>query len=86
MSRNRNRRVADRRRRWRWITFGAATAGVLITLLVVLSLSGGPAETLRVGEPAPAFTLNNSQGEPVGLEQLLAGHDSLVLVFYRGYF
>lgn len=37
----------------------------------------------KIGDPAPDFTLPNSQGEPVGLAGLLA-RGSAVLSFYRG--
>ena len=40
--------------------------------------------TLRVGEPAPDFTLPDSAGRPVSLADY-RGKKPVVLVFYRGY-
>ena len=34
----------------------------------------------------PDFALPNAQGQTLSRDQLLRGHDALVLVFYRGYF
>ena len=43
------------------------------------------ASALRPGQPAPAFTLQDSAGKRVALSDLLKGHRASVLVFYRGY-
>lgn len=39
---------------------------------------------LRVGEPAPDFTLPDASGRPVSLADY-RGRQAVVLVFYRGY-
>ena len=46
------------------------------------------AEAPRVGEKAPDFTLQDAQGRPVRLYDLLGGQPggtAVVLIFYRGY-
>jgi cytochrome oxidase Cu insertion factor (SCO1/SenC/PrrC family) len=43
-----------------------------------------PAPVLRVGEPAPDFTLSDARGRPVTLADY-RGRKPVVLVFYRGY-
>ena len=43
-----------------------------------------PATVLRVGEPAPDFTLGDARGRPVTLADY-RGRKPVVLVFYRGY-
>ena len=40
--------------------------------------------TLEIGDAAPAFRLPSVQGPEHSLEDLLAGHKALVLVFLRG--
>jgi AhpC/TSA family len=40
---------------------------------------------LRVGQPAPSFTLLDVAGRQMALSDLLNSHRSVVLVFYRGY-
>ena len=42
------------------------------------------AGVLRVGEPAPDFTLGDARGRPVALADY-RGRAPVVLVFYRGY-
>jgi hypothetical protein len=39
---------------------------------------------VRVGQPAPDFTLNDAMGRPVSLADF-RGRKPVVLVFYRGY-
>ena len=64
---------------------------VLITgLFVAFILYGGrqiPASenALRVGQPAPQFTLADTAGKVVSSSELLKNHSALLLVFYRGY-
>jgi len=48
-----------------------------------LRASGIMDRVVRVGQPAPDFTLPNAAGEPVGLKGLL-GRGPVVLSFYRG--
>jgi cytochrome oxidase Cu insertion factor (SCO1/SenC/PrrC family) len=40
-------------------------------------------ERVKVGQPAPDFTLENMDGKPVSLSDF-RGKQSVVLVFYRG--
>jgi hypothetical protein len=40
---------------------------------------------LRVGQPAPYFSLLDAAEQPISLTGLLKSHRALVLVFYRGY-
>ena len=42
------------------------------------------AGVLRVGEPAPDFTLGDARGRPVTLAEY-RGRKPVILVFYRGY-
>ncbi len=48
-----------------------------------LNNSGILDQTVKVGDKAPEFTLNNTKGQTVTLSQLLA-KGPLVLGFYRG--
>ncbi len=48
-----------------------------------LNNSGILDQTVKVGDKAPDFTLNNTKGQAVTLSQLLA-KGPLVLGFYRG--
>jgi len=41
-------------------------------------------ERIKVGQPAPAFTLANMDGKPISLSGF-RGKKSVVLVFYRGH-
>jgi len=50
----------------------------------VIARVPAPAPVLRVGEPAPAFTLADAKGRPVTLADY-RGRKPVVLVFYRGY-
>jgi AhpC/TSA family len=43
------------------------------------------ANALKVGQPAPAFSLANADGKQTSLADLLKGHRGAILVFYRGY-
>jgi len=47
-----------------------------------LPISGG---ALRVGQPAPMFTLPNADGKPISEPELLKNHRAVLLIFYRGY-
>jgi cytochrome oxidase Cu insertion factor (SCO1/SenC/PrrC family) len=49
--------------------------------------ANGPAtelERVKVGQPAPDFSLDNVEGKPVALSDF-RDKKSVVLVFYRGY-
>lgn len=48
-----------------------------------LIATGAAAKALKAGDPAPAFTLNDSDGKPVSSTDLLAD-GALVVTFYRG--
>ena len=71
---------------------GTLTAlGVCVLLLAaatffnfVIARVPPPATALRVGEPAPDFTLADAGGRPVTLADY-RGRKPVVLVFYRGY-
>ena len=71
---------------------GTLTAlGVCVLLLAASSFFNfvvarlpAPATALRVGEPAPDFTVDDARGRPVALADY-RGRKPVVLVFYRGY-
>jgi hypothetical protein len=72
----------------------ASILGVLSLLIAGLFvgfiLYGGrqiPAaeNALRRGQPAPAFTLADTDGRLVSSSELLKNHRALLLIFYRGY-
>lgn len=79
--------VRARRRRWpAWLALGFT--GLLLVLgawfnYVVARVPDTPT-ALRVGEPAPDFTLPDASGRPVALADY-RGRKPVVLVFYRGY-
>lgn len=74
-------------RRW----YGWLAAGLSLLLLglgaytnfVMTRIPPGPT-VLRVGAPAPTFTLPDASGRPVALADY-RGRTPVVLVFYRGY-
>jgi len=43
------------------------------------------ANALKVGQPAPSFTLANADGKQTSLADLLKGQRGTILIFYRGY-
>lgn len=43
------------------------------------------ANALKIGQPAPSFTLASADGRQVSLADLLKGRRGAVLIFYRGY-
>ena len=45
----------------------------------------GAESAIRVGQPAPDFTLTNADGQPVALSDLLKTNRAVALIFYRGY-
>jgi cytochrome oxidase Cu insertion factor (SCO1/SenC/PrrC family) len=76
-----------RSRRWTsWVALGFAllVLGAAASFNFVLARIPDTATALRVGEPAPDFTLNDASGRPVTLAHY-RGRQAVVLVFYRGY-
>jgi len=73
----------------RWPNFVALGLSVVLLILggyfnfVLAKIPPAPA-VLRVGEPAPDFTLPDSKGAPVSLAAFRE-RTPVVLVFYRGY-
>jgi hypothetical protein len=45
----------------------------------------GTESAIRVGQPAPDFTLTSAEGKPVTLSDLLKTNRAVALIFYRGY-
>ena len=61
-------------------------AGAFVMFAVYLTKQIPPSESaLHLGERAPAFTLQNADGKPVALSDLMSKHRAVVLIFYRGY-
>jgi hypothetical protein len=78
--------LALRRRWYGWIALGVSM--LLLTLgsyvnFVLARIPDAPM-VLRVGEPAPPFTLSDAAGRPVSLADY-RGKKPVLLVFYRGY-
>jgi hypothetical protein len=74
-------RLRRRTRRWLW------ALGVLLAVSAgvgYLTWNYGWAGVPNVGEPAPAFVLEDSEGRPVDLADDL-GRRPVVLVFYMTY-
>ena len=73
----------------RWPNFVALGLSVVLLILggvfnfVLAKIPPAPA-VLRVGEPAPDFTLPDASGAPLSLASFRE-HTPVVLVFYRGY-
>jgi hypothetical protein len=73
----------------RWPNLVALALSALLLVLggyfnFVLARVPATATTLRVGEPAPDFTLPDATGAPVSLASF-RDRTPVVLVFYRGY-
>ena len=73
----------------RWPNFVALGLSVLLLILggvfnFVLAKIPATPTVLRVGEPAPDFTLPDASGAPVSLASFRE-RTPIVLVFYRGY-
>jgi len=73
----------------RWPNFVALGLSVLLLILggvfnFVLAKIPATPTVLRVGEPAPDFTLPDASGAPVSLASFRE-RTPVVLVFYRGY-
>ena len=63
---------------------GTALAAFVIVILVLAGCSGNDDGT---GLPAaPEFELTSSRGQRVSLSGVLQQHDSVAIVFYRGFF
>jgi hypothetical protein len=78
--------VALRRRLYGWVAL--AVALLLLTLgsytnFVMARIPDAPM-VLRLGEPAPEFTLTDAAGRPTSLADY-RGKKPVILVFYRGY-
>ena len=78
--------LALRRRWYGWTALGVSM--LLLTLgsyvnFVLARIPDAPM-VLRVGEPAPPFTLRDAAGRPVSLTDY-RGQKPVLLVFYRGY-
>jgi hypothetical protein len=76
-----------RSRRWpSWAALGFSALVLLVTAwfnFVAARVPDTPV-AVRVGEPAPEFTLPDALGRPVALADY-RGRKPVVLVFYRGY-
>lgn len=76
-----------RARRWyAWLALGLSTLLLLGGAWFNFVAARVPVTptALRVGEPAPDFTLPDAAGRPVSLADY-RGRKAVVLVFYRGY-
>jgi len=76
-----------RARRWyAWLALGLSTLLLLggAWFNFVAARVPDTPTALRVGEPAPDFTLPDAAGRPVSLADY-RGRKAVVLVFYRGY-
>jgi hypothetical protein len=76
-----------RSRRWyAWLALGLSALLLLGGAWFNFVAARVPAAptALRVGEPAPDFTLPDAAGRPVSLADY-RGRKAVVLVFYRGY-
>lgn len=61
-------------------------AGFFVFSIVYLGKQIPSAESaLHAGQPAPAFTLHNADGQPVAFSDLANNHRAVLLIFYRGY-
>lgn len=60
--------------------------GLFCFLIFYIGKSIPASETaVRVGQPAPGFTLANWDGKQVSLSDALSKNRAVVLIFYRGY-
>ena len=79
--------MRGRGRRWpAWIAVGVTGALLLAGgwFNFVIARVPGTGAAVRVGAPAPDFTLPDAKGRPVSLAEF-RGKKPVVLVFYRGY-
>jgi AhpC/TSA family len=78
--------VALRRRWYGWVTLAVAMALLILgsyTNFVMARIPDAPV-VLRLGEPAPEFTLTDAAGRRMSLADY-RGKKPVILVFYRGY-
>ena len=78
--------VALRRRWYGWVALGVAMLLLGLgsyTNFVLARIPDAPT-VLRLGEPAPDFTLTDAAGRPTALADY-RGKKPVLLVFYRGY-
>jgi hypothetical protein len=67
-------------------SWAALTAAVMLAaILVGCGLLGGAEGAPQEGDVAPDFTLAAVDGEEVSLSNILQDHETVVLVFYRGF-
>jgi hypothetical protein len=74
-------------RRWpAWTALGVTGLLLILTVWfnVVITRVPDTPVAIKVGEPAPDFTLADASGKPVALADY-RGKKPVVLVFYRGY-
>lgn len=78
--------LALRRRWYGWTALGVSMLLLMLGSYVNFVLARIPDApmVLRVGEPAPPFTLRDAAGRPVSLTDY-RGQKPVLLVFYRGY-
>ena len=66
--------------------FSLLSAGFFLLFIFYLGKQlPAAAIALKVGQPAPAFTLANADGKQTTLADLLKGQRGAILIFYRGY-
>jgi hypothetical protein len=66
--------------------FSLVSAGFfMLTVLYFGKQLPAAANALKVGQPAPTFTLANAAGKQISLADLLNGRRGAILIFYRGY-
>ena len=63
------------------ILYAAMLSGVLAVAALAQATPAPPTTTLKVGMPAPDFTLNDTAGKPVKLADF-KGKKNVVLAFY----
>ena len=56
-----------------------------IAALALLPLLGGPVRALEVGQPAPDFALNGTDGKPVKLSDLTAKGPVVIYTFVAAF-
>jgi hypothetical protein len=78
--------LALRRRWYAWLALGVSVLLFGLGSYVNFVMARIPEEpvVLRLGEPAPEFTLTDAAGRPVALADY-RGKKPVVFVFYRGY-
>jgi cytochrome oxidase Cu insertion factor (SCO1/SenC/PrrC family) len=82
--RQRSSRVSIQRPARSWAVLTAVV--MLAAILVGCGLLGGAEGAPQEGDVAPDFTLAAADGEEVSLSNIMQEHETVVLVFYRGFF